>query len=465
MSKANAMNVTVSLDSIRQKVAGKRHKLAQRQPKTDLYSPNVKKITNDFGETLTRVDGTIPKDLPLQDGDRFLFISYDQSRNTHNLHKYPAKFFPELPRWLIERYSQPGDNVLDPFCGSATTNLEAMLLGRHSVGVDVDPFAQLLARVKTTPIPSEVLQPLNEQILRRIIAYPNDAPTLIPTFPYQNNWFEDFIQQELGYINGIIHQLDALPEVKDFYRICFSSIIRSVSNADDNCTRTVIRKKLNKRIEPAMALTAFAETLLVNTWFMEQLFHTDKTNVNVSIERKQDARRFDHSDEYFHLAVTSPPYVNAVDYPRTHQLELYWLGLADGSLSNLKKQHVGTETVSATDYKKLHQWGIEEIDNILNQIYQTDPRRAYICYKYLCDMRDNMQEVYRVLKKGGRYVIVVGNNHIRGVVFETWKYLMLIAPEIGFRVENYVGSEIIRHFIKVPREQRIDVDWILVLQK
>lgn len=80
-------------------------------------------------------------------------------------------------------------------------------------------------------------------------------------------------------------------------------------------------------------------------------------------------------------------------------------------------------------------------------------------------MRDNMQEVYRVLKKGGRYVIVVGNNHIRGVVFETWKYLMMIAPEIGFRVENYVGSEIIRHFIKVPREQRIDVDWILVLQK
>ena len=126
---------------------------------------------------------------------------------------------------------------------------------------------------------------------------------------------------------------------------------------------------------------------------------------------------------------------------------------------------MGTEAVSANDYKKLHHWGIEEIDHVLAKIYETDPRRAYICYKYLADMRDNMQEVYRVLKKGGRYVIVVGNNSIRNVIFESWKYLMLMAPEIGFQVENYIGSEIIRHFIKVPREQRINTDWILVLQK
>lgn len=72
--------------------------------KSDLS--NVKEITNDFGEKITRVDGKIPVDIEIRNGKRFLFISYDQTAYSHGIHKYPAKFFPELPRWLIERFSQ-----------------------------------------------------------------------------------------------------------------------------------------------------------------------------------------------------------------------------------------------------------------------------------------------------------------------------------------------------------------------
>ena len=63
-----------------------------------------------------------------------------------------------------------------------------------------------------------------------------------------------------------------------------------------------------------------------------------------------DARCIGYPDSYFDLALTSPPYVNAVDYPRTHQLESYWLGVASGSLTPLKKMHVGNEAVSSQDY-------------------------------------------------------------------------------------------------------------------
>ena len=80
-------------------------------------------------------------------------------------------------------------------------------------------------------------------------------------------------------------------------------------------------------------------------------------------------------------------------------------------------------------------------------------------------MQKNLIEIYRVLKKGGRYVMVVGNNTIRGEIFENWKYIMQLARNLGFEIENYFGSEIIRHFIKVPREERINTDWILVLRK
>ena len=77
----------------------------------------------------------------------------------------------------------------------------------------------------------------------------------------------------------------------------------------------------------------------------------------------------------------------------------------------------------------------------------------------------NLKEVYRVLKSNGRYIIVVGNNKIRGEIFENWKYIIAMAEKTGFVLENYFASEIIKHFIKVPREERIDTDWILVLIK
>lgn len=130
----------ISLDEIKIKVArknGRRNGLSNgNKHQIFNYHPldNVKEIVNEFGEKVIRVDGDIPTDLPVNPGDRFLFISYDQSILTHGLHKYPAKFFPELPRWLIKRYSKENNLILDPFAGSGTTNVEALLLRRKSVG-------------------------------------------------------------------------------------------------------------------------------------------------------------------------------------------------------------------------------------------------------------------------------------------------------------------------------------------
>lgn len=464
----------ISLDEIKAKVAKKNGRrngiLNSKLQQATLFSnqplDNVKEIINEFGEKIIRVDGEIPIDLSVKDKDRFLFISYDQSILTHGLHKYPAKFFPELPRWLIKRYSKEGDTILDPFSGSGTTNIEALLSGRHSIGVDVDPFSRYLAKVKTTPLNEKELQSAQKYLLRRILNYKPSkvAEKDIPVFPYRDNWFNKEIILELAYLKKIIEALGTSEDIKDFFRICFSSIIRSVSNADDNCTRTVIRKKLNKKIYPADALKRFAEVILVNVPKMIEFSQNCPIDIRVNFPDTMDARNINYKD-YFDLAVTSPPYVNAVDYPRTHQLESYWLGLTRGSLTPLKKKYVGTESVSSNEYKKLHKIGVKEADMALSKIFKKDPRRSYIAFKYLDDMGLNLLEVHKALKKDGRYVVVVGNNKIRGELFENWKYIMELAKNIGFKVENYFASEIIKHFIKVPREERINTDWIIVLRK
>lgn len=461
---------TICLKDIEAKVAKKqrnRKKIIQKQLFDTSPYTNTSKILNDFGEDIVKVDGDIPINLDFQAGERFLFISYDQSYLTHGLHKYPAKFFPELPRWLIRRYSKQHDLILDPFSGSGTTNIEALLAKRYSVGIDIDPFSRFISKVKTTPLNIEELNQIQKQLLPSILNYKKSAVQEqdIPSFPYQDSWFTSDITLELAYIRKTIESLECSLDIKNFFKVCFSSIIRSVSNADNNCTRTVIRKKLNKQVFAGDALKKFVEAVLGNIPKVIDFSQNYPTGFEPTFPSDMDARNIKYKDEYFDLAITSPPYVNAVDYPRTHQLEIYWLGFYKGSLTPLKKRHIGTESVSSKDYKELHKIGISEADQVLLNIYEQDPRRSYIAFKYLEDMRENLREVYRVLKDGGRYIIVVGNNTMRGNIFESWKYLMQLAENIGFSVETYFGSEIIRHYIKVPREERINTDWIIVLRK
>jgi DNA modification methylase len=430
-------------------------------------SNNISELKNVFGESLIRVDGEIPIDLPISNGDRFLFISYEQTRYSHGIHKYPAKFFPELPRWLIQKYSKQNDWILDPFGGSATIGIEALLNQRNSVCVDIDPFAQFIAKVKTTFLDIEELEIYTDILIRKITEYKEEKVTLrdIPCFPYRDNWFEDFIIKELAYIKKTILLLPISKELRLFFLACFSSIIRNVSNADDNCTRTVVRKILNKQIYPSMALANFVEKLLLYKSRIKEFIICYNNSVKSIISTDSDARELKFNDNYFDLAVTSPPYVNAVDYPRTHQLELYWLDLAVGSLTPLKKQQIGTESVSIDNYSKFNEIGIKIADEILYKIYKEDKRRAFIAYKFLLDMEKNLVEVYRTLKQKGKYAIVIGNNQIRGNNFESWKYLMPIAERNNFKIQTYFGSEIIKHFIKIKRDERINTDWVIILEK
>lgn len=144
---------------------------------------------------------------------------------------------------------------------------------------------------------------------------------------------------------------------------------------------------------------------------------------------------------------------------------MYWLGIQNGSLTPLKRFHVGTESVIRAQYRNLHLFGYPEADKVLKKIYCVDHRRSFIVYNFLVDMKKNLEEVYRVLKPERKYIIVIGNNQIRGVTVETWKYLMEIGEDIGFKIKNYFASEIIRHFIKIPRKEQIKVDWVIILEK
>jgi DNA modification methylase len=431
---------------------------------------------------VTEINGDIPTGFDIPNGAHILVISKDQTYLTHGIHKFPAKFFPELPRYLIRKYSQVGATVLDPMCGSGTTVLEAMLNRRLGIGIDIDPIARLLTKVKTTPLDCGRLERTKLWVIERVRGMLEDRShePHVPGFPYRDCWFEPFILRELGIIREAIDMAqksraiegrccEERENIHDFLRVVFSSIIRAVSNADSHCTRTVVRKRLHKEVAEGMAASHFISALSRQTDAMVEFSGVCQTEgLPAAKVCEGTATRTGLGDETIDLAVTSPPYINAVDYPRTHQLEMYWLGLmSKGPLSDVKRHYIGTETVYKEEYANLRQSGFVTLDPLLKKIHKVDPRRSYITYRFFMDMKEQFRETLRVLKPGGHYCVAIGNNTIRGVKIGSQDILSEIAvsDEVGLTVEKRFFSGLIRHFIHIPRKERMSGEWILILKK
>ncbi|MHA2044943.1 MAG: DNA methyltransferase [Candidatus Thorarchaeota archaeon] len=434
-------------------------------------------MTSDNQEPMSdtiEVQGDLDSSVDIPDGGSILIISTDQSYLTHGIHKFPAKFFPELPRYLIRKYSDKGETVLDPMCGSGTTLLEAMLNDRVGIGIDIDPIARLISKIKTTPLDSKSLKDASTTLLANIqeLIHSKTHEPKIPDFHYRDNWFRPFVLRELGIIRDSIDTVRSLNpnwnEIGDFFRVILSSIIRDVSNADPHCTRTVLRKKVTKKIEPGDTISRFTNILAKQQIAMNEFSKAVETLRNGQIQIPDGtALHTNLEDGSVDLVVTSPPYINAVDYPRTHQLEMYWLGLlGDGPLSHVKRKYIGTETVYKNEYNDLCVSGLKTLDPILEKIYESDPRRSFIVYKFFEDMTQQFTEMMRVLKPGHRYCVAIGNNLIRGVEVRSDQILSEIATRhVGFELENIFFSKLIRHFIRIPRPERMLGEWVLILQK
>jgi DNA modification methylase len=433
---------------------------------------------NESSDSMSHMDivGNIDPATEIPDGSSILIVSKDQSYLTHGIHRFPAKFFPELPRYLIRRFSVEGDVVLDPMCGSGTVILEALLNNRKCIGIDIDPIARLLTKVKTTPLDPNSLQLAVASLVKQIkkLDRSMEYKPVIPQFHYRDNWFRSHVLRELAIINNSIEMVSSsLPtetwmDIQDFFKVIMSSIIRDMSNADPHCTRTVLRRKVVKKISLGDTLSRFKEVLIQQCKNMVDFAHVCE-GLKFPKITLPDTNALDTglASEIVDLAITSPPYINAVDYPRTHQLEMYWLGfLGDGPLSKLKRTYIGTETVYKHEYEDMKTIGISALDSLLERIYEQDPRRSYIVFKFFNDMERQLSETFRVLKPGGRYCIAIGNNVIRGIPINSHDILAQIATEhVGFSLEKMFYSRLIRHFIKIPRQERMDGEWVLVLRK
>lgn len=383
--------------------------------------------------------------------------------------KYPTRYISAVPRFAIKKYSVEGDTVLDSFCGSGTTAIEAMLLGRNAMSIDIDPFSRLLIKVKTTVYSADDISFI-DQVVTELYGNKIDKRRKYyrPDIPNIEKWFCDNSIIGLGYLKSRIDELtENNQNVKDYLYVVLAAIVRKASNADEVSPKPYISKRYPK--EPADPMEIFFKT---EALYREAIigFSEDVKDFGCTSEllNSNDARVID-TDKVIDLSVTSPPYINAYDYVRSLRFEDLWLGLIEEhELRNSRKKYVGTE-ISQSFYDE-YQYAEQSptLLPLIEEIEKVDKRRASIVKTYFEDMALNMNSVHECLKQGGKYVIVVGNSNIRGQEIPTATVLKEIAEQNGYKFELSFKYVIRDRYLHLPRAGRggiIKYDELLILSK
>lgn len=352
---------------------------------------------------------------------------------SHHFHSFAAKFPPQLPRLFIQNLTEAGETVLDPMAGSGTTVVEAVLLGRLGVGIDLDPLAIQIGQAKTTKVlwenlsraaqraliqAHQWLQADRSEKLREFRARLNDA-----TQDFLDYWFLLSTQEELAALMAAVRE-EPDPNLRRLMLLAFSSTIVTKSGGV-SLARDLAHSRPHRdpQKRPTSALDLF--------WARIQRYRQSLIAGQMSPERALilhgDARAIPLRDQSVHLVVTSPPYANAIDYMRAHKFSLVWMGKQIEELSRWRSRYIGAERAQSEEtVLPPDTW------QTVRAVAESDVQRARVLQRYFTDMRQAIREMYRVLRPGAAAVIVVGPSVMRGVSVETHLCLAEIAESEGF---------------------------------
>lgn len=252
----------------------------------------------------------------------------DANRLTHGFHVYPARMHPSIARMVTERFSQPGDFVLDPFCGSGTVLIEAMLTARSAVGVDLSPLALRIAEVQCA-LRGEAerkrfvhaLEQVTSASLERVRSRTRARARLSVR---ERALYEPHVLIELA---GLLDEIRKQPLEADrrALELVFSTLLIKFSRKRADTSDELAVKRIRKGLTSEFFLKKGRE--LAQRW--EELANAAPQNAPTPLLLAGDARELPRlvGKRRFALVLSSPPYGGTYDYHAQHALRCTWLGL------------------------------------------------------------------------------------------------------------------------------------------
>lgn len=367
----------------------------------------------------------------------------DTSYITHGYYTYPAKFIPQLASRLINENSNEGDIVVDPFMGSGTTIIEAIVNSRVGIGTDINNIAYLIAKVKTTPIQAmKLLQEFNkiENDLRGRMngaynEYLKKSMALVPQNERIDYWFLPQQKEKLAIIFARILEIEN-EDMKNFFMVAFAQILKSCSIWLQKSVKPT--RDQNKKIyEPLILFSNQAKKMIRrHNEFNNILNEKFRDNIDdVRIIKCEDSRALPCKNSKATLIVTSPPYVTSYEYADLHQLPSLWFGYLN-ELTEFRKKFIGSA------YKNREKIDLKSqlAHDIIGQLGESKKGREV--KHYFADMLETFEEIKRVLKTGGRACVVIGNTQFQGVDILNAEVFQEQFQNIGFETYNIIHREI-----------------------
>lgn len=329
-----------------------------------------------------------------------------------HIHPFPARMAPELALRAMQNL-QEGATVLDPMVGSGTVLRHAAAAGFNSTGFDLDPLAILISKVTTyaVDIPS-VLQASNWLLNEVNNLHVSDVA--LPwidgseeTRNFISYWFGQKQRNTLRKIAFVISQLELTASRTeqhqiDVLKVALSRIIVTKENGA-SLARDVSHSRPHKVRDNS--------DYDVAAGYRRSIQQILSVLGNIQLKRAAkvfpgDARNlFRIDDSSVDLVMTSPPYLNAIDYLRGHRLSLIWLGYTLQALREIRGTSIGSERRYVGDLGDV----VEQIKTAMIEDAKLPSRHTGLISRYAMDINLMMGEIARVLKRTGMAVLVVGD--------------------------------------------------------
>lgn len=163
-----------------------------------------------------------------------------------------------------------------------------------------------------------------------------------------------------------------------------------------------------------------------------------------------DARKMRINDDSVALIVTSPPYVTSYDYADLHQLTAIWLRYTE-KLSEFRTKFIGSfQKKELTEVKLYSDLG----KTIVEKLRLIDKREADAVEQYFFEMQECFEEMYRILKLGGRTSIVIGDTDIKKVKIHNADVFVQTLKEIGFNIHKIIKRRIPSKVLPLTRDEK-----------
>ena len=403
----------------------------------------------------------------------------------HGIHEYKGKFNPQIVRTLLNIYKiHKGQHVLDPFCGSGTSLFECQLQGIIPTGVDINPMATFIAKVKTT-IASDIKAISTFKIDKFIAKCKQHTFTEKETerTNYLHKWFDD---EYYGAIESIrqLATKEKSEALQNLLLLTTSNFLRDYSCQEPGDLR--IRRRTTPYPNESIWSRLEKDFVEIQAKIERMCQEDAETTPQASIYNESIIAFGSNPlyNDYFDFALTSPPYATALPYIDTQRLSIVWLGMALGKdIKGLECSLIGTREIGTKKERNsietsLHnnEFGLsmETYDfcmSLENKLTDTDGFRKrnvpIMLYKYFTEMSNMFSAVYSLLKANSKYCLIVGYNRTKiggDTLIDTPYFLSKEAERIGFHVEEILPLEAYQRY-DLHQKNAITSEALIVLTK